>query len=127
MVIINDLMMPSGPPTSAVLSFRRLAVNAVLVGADRLGNIPQVLSRFGIAIKHHVSGRDPAHQKKGLSLPSGTDVVIMFTDFLGHNVMRSYRDAAQRLGVRVVACRRSACAVQQSLEGCGYRCGQCMA
>lgn len=98
------------------------ALGAVIVGADRLGNIPDLLDRLNIAIIHHISGRDPVHQKKAPSLPRGTDLVILLTDFLGHNVMKMFRQAAQRAGVRVVACRRSVCSMQQALESCGL-CG----
>ena len=97
-------------------------ISAVIVGADRLGNIPNLLRDHNIAITHHISGRDPSHQKKTLQLPSGTQMVILLTDFLGHNVMKTFRNAAQRSGVRVVACRSSVCAMQQALEQCGL-CG----
>ena len=95
------------------------AVSAVIVGADRLGNIPDLLKGHNIAITHHISGRDPSHQKKTLNLPSGTELVILLTDFLGHNVMKAFRQAAQRSGIKVVACRRSVCSMQQALENCG--------
>lgn len=95
-------------------------VKAVVVGADRLGNIPDLLKGHNIAIKQHISGRDPAHQKKTLQLPSGTDLLILLTDFLGHNVMKTFRAAAQRSGIRVVACRRSVCCMKQALDQCGY-------
>lgn len=94
-------------------------LNAVIVGADRLGNIPDLLGSHNIRIIGHVSGRDPSHQRRTLSLPSGTELVILLTDFLGHNVMKSFRQAAQRSGARVMACRRSVCAVQQALEQSG--------
>jgi hypothetical protein len=58
-------------------------MNALLVGADRLGNIPDVLQEFGIRIAGHVSGRQPGHQKRAV-LPTGIELVILFTDFLGH-------------------------------------------
>jgi hypothetical protein len=45
--------------------------------------------------------------------------VILLTDFLGHNVMKTFRNAAQKGGVQVVACRRSVCSMQQALEQCG--------
>lgn len=96
------------------------AVSAVIVGADRLGNIPALLKGHNIAIKHHISGREPAHQKKTLQLPSGTELLILLTDFLGHNVMKTFRAAAQKSGVRVVACRRSVCSMKQALDQCGY-------
>jgi len=95
------------------------SLSAVVVGADRLGNIPNLLREHNIAITHHITGRDPSHQKKALQLPSGTQVVILLSDFLGHNVIKTYRNAAQKGGIQVVACRRSVCSMQQALEQCG--------
>lgn len=95
-------------------------ISAVIVGADRLGNIPELLKVHNIKIKHHISGRDPAHQKRTLQLPAGTDVLILLTDFLGHNVMKTFRAAAQRSGVQVMACRRSVCSIKQALLQCGF-------
>lgn len=100
------------------------AISAVIVGADRLGNIPDLLKQLNIGITHHISGRDPSHQKKTLQLPRGTDLLILLTDFLGHNVMKTFRQAAQRAGIKVVACRRSVCAMKQALESCGLCAGQ---
>jgi hypothetical protein len=101
-------------------------VNAVIVGADRLGNIPDLLKGHNIAIRQHISGRDPAHQKRTLQLPSGTELLILLTDFLGHNVMKTFRAAAQRAGIRVLACRRSVCSMKQALNQCVY-CENCPA
>ncbi|MDR2690361.1 MAG: DUF2325 domain-containing protein [Azoarcus sp.] len=90
--------------------------NALLVGADRLGNIPEVLQQFGIRIAAHVSGRDSSNQRRSnTALPAGVGMVILFTDFLGHNVMQGFREAANRAGVSLVCCRRSVCALQQAL------------
>ncbi|BAL24125.1 DUF2325 domain-containing protein [Azoarcus sp. KH32C] len=106
-------------------------MNALLVGADRLGNIPDVLSEFGISIAAHVSGRETAHQRRSAPLPMGIEMVILFTDFIGHNVMQRFRDAASREGIAFVCCRRSVCALQQALgkridrrdcAGCAVRC-----
>lgn len=91
-------------------------MNALVVGADRLGNIPNLLLDFNINIAEHVSGRQATHQRRYGDLPKGIDVVILFTDFLGHNVMKSFREAARRKGLPVVACRRSVCCVRKSLE-----------
>jgi hypothetical protein len=102
------------------------AMNALLVGADRLGNIPAVLADFGNAIGRRVSGRDPAHQKRTAGLPAGIGIVIIFTDFLGHNVMRRFREAAEREGLPVVCCRRSTCSVQAALARIfGSGCAAC--
>lgn len=94
-------------------------LNAVIVGADRLGNIPLLLSEHNIRITLHVSGRDASHQRRTMQLPTGTEMVILMTDFLGHNVMKAFRQAAQRSGIPVLACRRSVCALKQALDQCG--------
>ena len=49
-------------------------MNALVVGADRLGNIPGVLAEYGISIKSHVSGRDRSHQRAAGALPSGIGI-----------------------------------------------------
>jgi hypothetical protein len=91
-------------------------MNALVVGADRLGSIPEALQGFGIRIAHHVSGRDASHQRHGADLPSGTQLLILFTDFLGHNVMRRFRSAAREQGIPIIACRRSVSCLVQSLK-----------
>jgi hypothetical protein len=83
-------------------------MNAVIVGADRLGNIPELLEKIGIRVTNHISGRAVSHQRQVAALPSNTNLLILFTDFLNHNVMQSYRSRARAQGIRVLACRRSA-------------------
>jgi hypothetical protein len=101
-------------------------MDATVVGADRLGNIPQVLKEHGIDIRRHISGRDAADQRHVATLPRGTQLLILFTDFLNHNVMRGFRRAAQDQGVPVVACRRSAsCLVEALSRYAVKRAGEC--
>lgn len=69
-------------------------MRALLVGADRLGNIPEVLADHGISVVGHVSGRNPAHQRRMGDSGRQADLMILFTDFLGHNVMKQFRDLA---------------------------------
>jgi hypothetical protein len=97
-------------------------MNAVLVGADRLGNIPETLAALGIRVAHHIDGRQAGHQRRPSRLPSGTELLILFTDFLGHNVMRHFRDLARSQAVPVVACRRSTVSVSESVRRCLQRC-----
>jgi len=94
-------------------------MNATVVGADRLGNIPSVLEERGIRVLCHISGRAAASQRRAGGLPRGTELLILFTDFLGHNVMRAFREAALEKGVPVLACRRSASCLAQSLGRLG--------
>ena len=102
-----------------------LPMEAVIVGADGLGNLPDVLKAHNIKINKHITGRDPAHQKKNLQLPSGTQILILLTDFLGHNVMKSFRAAAEKSQIPIVACKRSVCSMQTALDQCPYVCAHC--
>jgi hypothetical protein len=90
-------------------------MNVFVIGADRLGNIPERLAARGYAIIGHVSGRAAAHQRVATALPRETHLMILFTDFLGHNVMKSFRALARERGVPVLACRRSASALEEQL------------
>ena len=103
-------------------------MNAMVVGADRLGNIPDALAGMGIQIHRHVTGRSSAHQRSVQSLPRDTDLLILFTDFLNHNAMKCYRGQAQAQGIPVIACRRSASCLVQSVRrflGAADGCGAC--
>lgn len=91
-------------------------MQAVIIGADILGNIPETLQRFGIRIQEHISGRNASHQRRPSALPKEADLVILFTDFLGHNVMRHYRQLAKEAGLPAIACRRSSTCLAQALS-----------
>ena len=93
-------------------------MNAVVVGADRLGNIPEALANMGIRIAHHISGRHASHQRKLPGLPRGAQLLILLTDFLGHNTRRHFREVARLNAVPVVCCRRSAICVAESVQRC---------
>ena len=93
-------------------------MQAFLVGADQLGNIPQTLATRGIRIEGHINGRKSAHQRPPSTI-GNSDLVIIFTDFLGHNVMRQYRDAAQKNNSLFIACRRSSGALVNALNRIG--------
>ncbi|GIX28285.1 DUF2325 domain-containing protein [Pelomicrobium sp. G1] len=104
-------------------------MNALIVGADRLGNIPSTLAALGIRVVDHVSGRQAAHQRRVAALSREVDLLILFTDFLSHNVMRGFRESARAQGIPVLACRRSVSCLVQSLTGLGLSpreaCGGC--
>ena len=91
------------------------ARHALVIGADSLGRIPEALAEFGIDILQHLSGRNVAHARKAPALPREADLVVLLTDFLNHNAMRHYRELAQASDIPVIACRRSVCAIRQSL------------
>lgn len=56
-------------------------MNATVVGADRLGNIPDLLEARGIRLLCHISGRAAVDQRQASGLPKGTQLLILFTIF----------------------------------------------
>jgi len=88
----------------------------LLVGADRLGNIESLLRKRGFAEQVHVKGRKPKMQRRWAGSMEKTRLMVLFTDFLGHNVMRAYRQLAKDNGVPVVACRRSTVSLGLALD-----------
>jgi hypothetical protein len=100
----------------------------VVVGADRLGNIDAVLRQRGFSNYLHVTGRNPAAQRGWGKAMQEMRLMILFTDFLGHNVMRSFRRLAKQHNVPFVACRRSVVSLSAALdryEAESARCAAC--
>ena len=88
----------------------------LLIGADRLGNIEAVLRARGYAEQVHITGRKASRQRRWAGSMNRTRLMVLFTDFLGHNVMRNFRRLAKENGVPVVACRRSTISLIAALE-----------
>jgi len=99
----------------------------IIVGADRLGNIENLLRTRGLSEYRHISGRNPKSQKCIPTKTSGAELMILFTDFVGHNVMRNFRKQAREHNIPFIACKRSVCALSTNLDKCGFMatCGNC--
>lgn len=95
-------------------------MNALLVGGDSLGSIPDVLEDYNIRITRHITGRNTVHQRR-VALPKDTEVLILLTDYLGHNAMRHYRDTASASGIPIVVCKRSAVSIEARLQSTGWQ------
>lgn len=91
-------------------------MNALLVGADTLGNIPEVLNSYGIDEYTHISGR-----KKGMRnsiIPSKVDLVIVFTDFVEHPVLKNIKTQAKESNIPCIYTKRSTTHLSEKLKGC---------
>jgi len=88
----------------------------LLIGADRLGNIESLLRDRGYPDQVHIKGRKPSLQRRWTGSMDRTRLMVLFTDFLGHNVMRNFRRLAKDHGVPVVACRRSTVSLTMALD-----------
>jgi len=104
----------------------------ILVGADRLGNIEDVLKQRGFSEFKHITGRQPKTQKSMPVSTSHAELMILFTDFVGHNVMRNFRKQAREQNIPFIACKRSVGDVSKNLDkldknslDCPHNCDHC--
>lgn len=93
----------------------------ILVGADRLGNIESLLKKRGFSQFKHITGRNPKSQKSVPTSTAGAELMILFTDFVGHNVMRNFRKQAKEQKIPFIACKRSVCELAQCLDKSGFK------
>jgi hypothetical protein len=80
-------------------------MTVLVVGADRLGNIPEKLQEEGAKEIIHWSGRSKSYLNK--TIPKKVDMVILFWDFLNHNLMSNIKHQAKAAGIPVVFSKRS--------------------
>jgi hypothetical protein len=92
----------------------------IVIGADRLGNIESLLKQRGFAEVKHITGRQPKTQKNEQTSTSRAELMILFTDFVGHNVMRNFRKQAKEQQIPFIACKRSVCELAKNLDKCGF-------
>ncbi|MEZ5672116.1 MAG: DUF2325 domain-containing protein [Thiotrichaceae bacterium] len=91
----------------------------LVVGADRLGNIEQVLKERGLSDFRHITGRQPKTQKGSAVNKLNPSAIILFTDFVGHNVMSNFRKLAKEQNVPFIACKRTVGDLTRCLDKCG--------
>ena len=91
-------------------------MNALLVGADKLGNIPDILHTYGIDEYEHISGR-----KKGMRntiVSSKVDIVIVFIDFVEHPVLLNIKNQLKATNIPCVYSKRSTTQLSEKLSHC---------
>lgn len=81
-------------------------MSILVIGADHLGDIAVRLKELGCHSLTHLKGRKNT-QKRSLQIPAGTDLVLVMTDYVDHNIARSVRDSAKMQSVPVVFSKRS--------------------
>ncbi len=97
-------------------------MNALLIGADRLGNIPNLLENRGIEEYTHWDGRKKGMRK--LKIPQDTDVVIIFTDFIEHRLTEKIKSETKSLNIPCIFSRRAVSDLSKQMDRC-QQCGLC--
>lgn len=86
-----------------------------VVGADHLGEIEANLKNLGCRSLTHLKGRKNIH-KRNLNIPEGTDLVLVLTDYVHHNIARSVKDSAKLKSIPVIFSKRSWASLSQKIS-----------
>lgn len=77
-------------------------MTVLLVGADRLGNIPKELEQYGCEQLIHWNGRKTPKKE----IPANVDLVLVFHDFVNHRLMDDVKGQAKRRCLPILFSRR---------------------
>ncbi|HIE13533.1 MAG TPA: DUF2325 domain-containing protein [Desulfotomaculum sp.] len=80
-------------------------MSILIIGGDRLGEIPDNLKDMGFTRVYHITGRKKRDILREVSPQH--EMVLVLTDFVGHEIARMVKADAKRKRVRVLFARRS--------------------
>lgn len=89
------------------------AMTVLVVGADRLGNIEAFFRDRGYREILHVTGRKASDAAR--HIPANVHMVVVFTDFVSHNLARVIKAQAKARNIRVIFSKRSCSALAKTL------------
>lgn len=91
-------------------------MSVLVIGGDRLGNITHKLSEYGFSDIHHVTGRKAGDRR--LIVPENTDLIVVLTDFVEHQLTEVIKKESKRKGVQITFSKRSWSHMQKNIEQC---------
>ena len=97
-------------------------MNALLIGADRLGNIPNLLMEKGIHDYTHWDGRKKGMRK--MKIPKDVDMIIVFIDFIEHRLTEKIKEIAKEEDIPCIFSKRALSDLTLKLDVC-INCGMC--
>lgn len=89
-------------------------MTVLLVGADKLGNIPQELEQYGCRKVIHWDCRKKASVKR--DIPAKTDMILVFYDYISHCMANSIKEKAKKMKLPVFFSKRSATDIKEKLD-----------
>lgn len=90
-------------------------MSVLIVGGDRLGNIPRELDKLGFTEIHHLSGR--GGQKIHDRIPKTIDFILVLYDCVNHNLTGKVKKLACTRKIPIVFTRRSWPSIYRKIEG----------
>ncbi len=86
-------------------------MTVLLVGADRLGNIPHELKNHGCTEIIHWTGR----KERTRPIPERVEMVLVIHDFVNHGLMDSVKTQARRRRLPIFFAKRGIAGLKQAL------------
>lgn len=85
----------------------------LVIGGDRVAAIANMLQDKGYSRVYHVSGRKKSDVKA--MIPTDTELILVFINFVSHNLCKNMKKLAKQKQVPIVFCRRSCDAVSMNM------------
>lgn len=89
-------------------------MSILVIGGDKLGSITGKLKENGFNKIGHITGRKKGDRK--IKIPENTDLVLVLTDYVGHNMAEIIKERSRRSDVEVMFCRRSWSSMYKNIE-----------
>lgn len=89
-------------------------MSVFIVGADDLGNIPSNLTKAGVKSMKHFKGRKRVSED--IQIPSNTDLILVFSDYISHNIAEIIKRKAKEASLPVVFSKRSWSHLQEKIQ-----------
>lgn len=90
-------------------------MSVVVIGGDYLGNIEKNLYSLGVTDLQHITGRKAVAKNK-ITVPRGTDFILLFTDYVNHRTADTVKQIAKSREIPVVYAKRSWRAIEEKLK-----------
>lgn len=90
-------------------------MSVLVIGGDKLGNIKDYLKQNGFNEINHITGRKKGDLK--VEIPTDTDVVLVLTDFIGHQMTKTIKSRSKSSNAKVIYSKRAISYLEQSLKG----------
>ncbi|MCY6484479.1 DUF2325 domain-containing protein [Clostridium aestuarii] len=89
-------------------------MSLLVIGGDKLGNIKDNLKGSGFDNINHLSGRKKS--QKFYKIPEKTDVVLVLTDFVNHQMAKTIKKQIKSSDTKVLFAKRSWVHIEKTLK-----------
>lgn len=90
-------------------------MSILVVGGDYLDGIFHDLRALGFKSLQHIQGRKNMAAEQ-VVIPHRTDVVLVLTDYVNHNLARSIKCKARQKNIPVIFCKRSRVQIDHKIK-----------